>query len=108
MEEFKVYMPPIPDFLLRNKFQEVSVEPVDKPVIHEDKQSIYRLTKNFKSKLALEIIQYVRANFNTFGKLRKAISNSSDFSRITDREIRATLRYAMSNRIPVPKVIVLL
>ena len=98
-------MPPIPEFLLREKIQDVSVMPIDKPVIYEDKKITFRLTRNLKSKLALEIIQYVRANYNTFGKVRKAISASSDFSRITDREIRAGLRYAMTNRIPVPKVI---
>ena len=63
------------------------------------------LTNPFKSKMAYEVIQYVRRGFDTFGKLRKAISAVPHLGAVTDREIKAGVRYALVNRIPVPKVV---
>ena len=55
--------------------------------------------------MAYEIIQYVRRGFDTFGKLRKAISAVPHLGAVTDREIKAGVRYALVNSIPGPKVV---
>ena len=106
-------MIPIPAFLDRRnpecklyignqksiRVQEVSV------VVPTNQNTQRALTNTFKSKMAYEIIQYVRRGFDTFGKLRKAISAVPHLGAVTDREIKAGVRYALVNRIPVPKVV---
>ena len=109
-------MPPIPAFLDRrnpecklyigNKNTEVSNS--QKKFLKDFSQvnkECRKLTSNFKSKMAYEIVQYVRRGFDTFGKLRKAISALPDLGFVSDRELKAGIRYALVNRIPVPKVV---
>ena len=64
-----------------------------------------KLTANFKSKLAYEVIQYVRRGFNTFGKLKKVCDVLPNFGTVSERELKSAIRYAKVNRIPMPKVI---
>ena len=106
-------MIPIPAFLDRRNPEcklyignQKSIRVQEVPVVVPTNQNTQRaLTNTFKSKMAYEIIQYVRRGFDTFGKLRKAISAVPDLGAVTDREIKAGVRYALVNRIPVPKVV---
>ena len=106
-------MIPIPAFLDRRNPEcklyignQKSIRVQEVPVVVPTNQNTQRaLTNTFKSKMAYEIIQYVRRGFNTFGKLRKAISAVPHLGAVTDREIKAGVRYALVNRIPVPKVV---
>ena len=106
-------MIPIPAFLDRRNPEcklyignQKSIRVQEVPVVVTTNQNTQRaLTNTFKSKMAYEIIQYVRRGFNTFGKLRKAISAVPHLGAVTDREIKAGVRYALVNRIPVPKVV---
>ena len=106
-------MIPIPAFLDRRNpvcklyiGNQKSIRVQEVPVVVPTNQNTQRaLTNTFKSKMAYEIIQYVRRGFDTFGKLRKAISAVPHLGAVTDREIKAGVRYALVNRIPVPKVV---
>lgn len=106
-------MIPIPAFLDRRNPEcklyignQTSVIVKKVPEIVSTNQNTQRaLTNIFKSKMAYEVIQYVRRGFDTFGKLRKAISAVPHLGAVTDREIKAGVRYALVNRIPVPKVV---
>ena len=106
-------MIPIPAFLDRRNPEcklyignQKSIRVQEVPVVVPTNQNTQRaLTNTFKSKMAYEIIQYVRRGFNTFGKLRKAISAVPHLGAVTDRELKAGVRYALVNRIPVPKVV---
>ena len=106
-------MIPIPAFLDRRNPEcklyignQTSVIVKKVPEIVSTNQNTQRaLTNTFKSKMAYEVIQYVRRGFDTFGKLRKAISAVPHLGAVTDREIKAGVRYALVNRIPVPKVV---
>jgi len=106
-------MIPIPAFLDRRNPEcklyignQKSIRVQEVPVVVPTNQNTQRaLTNTFKSKMAYEIIQYVRRGFDTFGKLRKAISAVPHLGAVTDREIKAGVRYALVNRIPVPKVV---
>jgi hypothetical protein len=64
-----------------------------------------KLTANFKSKLAYEVIQYVRRGFDTFGKIKKVCDALPNFGTVSVRELKSAIRYAKTNRIPMPKVI---
>ena len=108
-------MPPIPDFLLRDpkksRFkapQQGEVIPSGMSDTHENKSPLTKkrsLTNSFKEKLATDIITYVSKGFNTFGKLRKVLSNHPNFGNVEDREIKSAIRYSLTNRIPTGKVI---
>ena len=106
-------MIPIPAFLDRRNPEcklyignQTSVIVKKVPEIVSTNQNTQRaLTNIFKSKMAYEVIQYVRRGFDTFGKLRKAISAVPHLGAVTDRELKAGVRYALVNRIPVPKVV---
>lgn len=106
-------MIPIPAFLDRRNPEcklyignQKSIRVQEVPVVVPTNQNTQRaLTNTFKSKMGYEIIQYVRRGFDTFGKLRKAISAVPHLGAVTDREIKAGVRYALVNRIPVPKVV---
>lgn len=106
-------MIPIPAFLDRRNPEcklyignQTSVIVKKVPEIVSTNQNTQRaLTNTFKSKMGYEIIQYVRRGFDTFGKLRKAISAVPHLGAVTDRELKAGVRYALVNRIPVPKVV---
>ncbi len=106
-------MIPIPAFLDRRNPEcklyignQKSIRVQEVPVVVPTNQNTQRaLTNTFKSKMAYEIIQYVRRGFDTFGKLRKAISAVPHLGAVTDRELKAGVRYALVNRIPVPKVV---
>jgi hypothetical protein len=106
-------MIPIPAFLDRRNPEcklyignQKSIRVQEFPVVVSTNQNTQRaLTNTFKSKMAYEIIQYVRRGFDTFGKLRKAISAVPHLGAVTDRELKAGVRYALVNRIPVPKVV---
>ena len=106
-------MIPIPAFLDRRNPEcklyignQTSVIVKKVPEIVSTNQNTQRaLTNTFKSKMAYEVIQYVRRGFDTFGKLRKAISAVPHLGAVTDRELKAGVRYALVNRIPVPKVV---
>ena len=108
-------MPPIPDFLLRkpnkSRFkapQMGEVIPSGMSDTHENKSPLTKkrsLTNSFKEKLATDIITYVSKGFNTFGKLRKVLSDHPSFGKVEDREIKSAIRYSLTNRIPTGKVI---
>ena len=106
-------MIPIPAFLDRRNPEcklyignQKSIRVQEVPVVVPTNQNTQRaLTNTFKSKMGYEIIQYVRRGFDTFGKLRKAISAVPHLGAVTDRELKAGVRYALVNRIPVPKVV---
>ena len=108
-------MPPIPDFLLRDpkksRFkapQRGEVIPSGMSDTHENKSPLTKkrsLTNSFKEKLATDIITYVSKGFNTFGKLRKVLSDHPNFGKVEDREIKSAIRYSLTNRIPTGKVI---
>jgi hypothetical protein len=103
-------MPPIPDFLVRKKNKNLNQKPVffeeKVPVKTFNNKNVQRaLTRTLKTKLAHTVIQYVRKDFNTFGKLRKAIINLPDLGLVTDREIKSGIRYALVNRVPVTKIV---
>tara|TARA_B100000073_G_scaffold166441_1_gene137777 strand:- start:538 stop:951 length:414 start_codon:yes stop_codon:yes gene_type:complete len=108
-------MPPIPDFLLRkqnkSRFkapQMGEVMPSGMSDTHENKSPLTKkrsLTNSFKEKLATDIITYVSKGFNTFGKLRKVLSDHPSFGKVEDREIKSAIRYSLTNRIPTGKVI---
>ena len=108
-------MPPIPDFLLRDpkksRFkapQQGEVIPSGMSDTHENKSPLTKkrsLTNSFKEKLATDIITYVSKGFNTFGKLRKVLSDHPNFGNVEDREIKSAIRYSLTNRIPTGKVI---
>ena len=106
-------MIPIPAFLDRRNPEcklyignQTSVIVKKVPEIVSTNQNTQRaLTNTFKSKMAYEVIQYVRRGFDTFGKLRKAISAVLHLGAISDRELKAGIRYALVNRVPVPRVI---
>ena len=112
-------MPPIPDFLLRDPKKSRFKAPQKGEVIpsgmldtHENICSCRHpltkkrsLTNSFKEKLATDIITYVSKGFNTFGKLRKVLSDHPNFGSVEDREIKSAIRYSLTNRIPTGKVI---
>ena len=112
-------MPPIPDFLLRDPKKSRFKDPQQGEVIpsgmsdtHENICSCRHpltkkrsLTNSFKEKLATDIITYVSKGFNTFGKLRKVLSDHPNFGNVEDREIKSAIRYSLTNRIPTGKVI---
>ena len=95
-------MPPIPDFLLRDPKKSRFKDPQQGEVIpsgmldtHENICSCRHpltkkrsLTNSFKEKLATDIITYVSKGFNTFGKLRKVLSDHPNFGSVEDREIK--------------------
>ena len=110
-------MPPIPDFLLRDPKKSRFKAPQQGEVIpsgmldtHENICSCRHpltkkrsLTNSFKEKLATDIITYVSKGFNTFGKLRKVLSDHPNFGSVEDREIKSAIRYSLTNRIPTGK-----
>ena len=97
-----MHIPPIPEFLLREKVakpREVITETVY--VTPEKKER--SLTNRFKMKVAFDCIAMIELGHNTFGKLRKKLSLSEYF--YTDREIKAGLRFGKTNWIDRPKVL---
>ena len=112
-------IPPVPDFLLRKQNKSRFKAPQMGEVIpsgmsdtHENICSCRHpltkkrsLTNSFKEKLATDIITYVSKGFDTFGKLRKVLSDHPNFGNVEDREIKSAIRYSLTNRIPTGKVI---
>ena len=112
-------IPPVPDFLLRKQNKSRFKAPQRGEVIpsgmsdtHENICSCRHpltkkrsLTNSFKEKLATDIITYVSKGFNTFGKLRKVLTDHPNFGNVEDREIKSAIRYSLTNRIPTGKVI---
>jgi len=108
-------MPPIPDFLLRkankSRFKDPQmgeVMPSGMSDTHKNTNPVTKkrsLTNSFKEKLATDIITYISKGFNTFGKLRKVLSDHPNFGNVEDREIKSAIRYSLTNRIPTGKVI---